>query len=286
VNIVPIQQGSAPFPATFGITQNATNNVIRGNNIGTFAIEVPIACLVGAGNGVIGGWTRTKALTTTGHGVLRQKSRLANPLVNELFTGLISKDHWNTQTPSQSPRINHYILFPTFPAILNALFLSAVNSVLPAPGLPNLQPTHFPRNDLKAIFLKGFPGFNQLSQAATGPLQDLLRLNTSVAITPLGSQNPLGLIGGDVAGYPNGRRPGDDIVDIALRAIMGVVCHLGVGYCVPADAPSGTVQYTDGAPIKDSNFQAVFPYFNTPRGGNVFIPCTSINYPVAYCANA
>ena len=75
----------------------------------------------------------------------------------------------------------------------------------------------------------------------------MLRLNTAIAPTAGAAQNRLGVLGGDNAGFPNGRRPGDDVVDIELRVAMGVLCTLNLGGCKPADAPAGALHYTDGA---------------------------------------
>jgi hypothetical protein len=83
----------------------------------------------------------------------------------------------------------------------------------------------------------------------------------------VGAQNNLGVIGGDVAGFPNGRRPGDDVVDIALRVVMGKLCKLNIG-CVPADAPAGDAPLTDGALVNDSFFDNAFPYLKTPLPGS------------------
>ena len=94
----------------------------------------------------------------------------------------------------------------------------------------------------------------------------MLRLNTSVPPTPAAAQNRLGVIGGDNAGFPNGRRPGDDVVDIELRVAMGKLCTLNIG-CVPADAPAGAIRFTDGAFIDAAMFDAVFPYVRTPIPG-------------------
>ena len=95
----------------------------------------------------------------------------------------------------------------------------------------------------------------------------MLRLNTSIAPTPVGAQQRLGVIGGDNAGFPNGRRPGDDVVDIALRVVMGKLCTLSLG-CVPADAPSGAIRFTDGAYLDETFFNPAFPYLKTPLPGS------------------
>ena len=96
---------------------------------------------------------------------------------------------------------------------------------------------------------------------------EMIRLNTSIATQPKGAQNNLGVIGGDLAGFPNGRRPGDDIVDIALRVVMGKLISIGL-YGTPAQAPTGNSAYTDGALVNDSFFDASFPYLRTPLPGS------------------
>jgi hypothetical protein len=119
-------------------------------------------------------------------------------------------------------------------------------------------PNLFPRTDLIAAFLTGVDGLNQPVGVVAS---EMLRLNTSTAITAAGAQNPLGVIAGDNAGFPSGRRPGDDIVDIPLREVMGVLL-------APADAPDGALEYTDGAFLDDSFFDASFPYLVTPLPGS------------------
>ena len=173
---------------------------------------------------------------------------------------------------------------PTLPALLNLLFRDAVNTTL-GTHIANLAPSNLPRNDLVTAFLTGFPGLNQ---QATVTGSEMLRLNTGVPPTPQATQNSLGVIGEDIAGFPNGRRPGDDTVDIALRVVMGALCYklplgaeLGVpgaventpsdyinlGLCLPADAPVGNVSFTDGAPLSARDMTAVFPYLNNPLPG-------------------
>jgi hypothetical protein len=85
------------------------------------------------------------------------------------------------------------------------------------------------------------------------------------------SQNDLGVIGGDTAGFPNGRRPGDDVTDVSLRVAMGVLCHAGLppeATCVPADAKAGTAPFTDGVVKSATAFDSVFPYLKTPNAGS------------------
>lgn len=95
-----------------------------------------------------------------------------------------------------------------------------------------------------------------------------MRLNTTIAPTPNASQDRLGVLGGDNAGFPNGRRPGDDVVDIELRVAMGVLCTLNIGGCKPTDAPAGSLHYTDGAFTWSKFFPAAFPYLQAPIPGS------------------
>jgi len=115
---------------------------------------------------------------------------------------------------------------------------------------------------------------------------EMMRLNTSVAPVAIGAQNALGVFGGDNAGFPNGRRPGDDVVDLTLRAAMGALCvrtgatdTLQVG-CKPSDAPTGALLFTDGVRKTSVNFGATFPYLTTPVSGALNQPADAgTTYP-------
>ena len=291
VNFVPIEGDSAPgagdgggFPG--GITQSHANDDIAGKtNVDTFALEIPIACLKGSGNGVIGAWTTSSlpqarlldpnakyTQVSVQGGAYTQVSRLANPLVNELVIGLPVKDTFNASMPKNDSQFGDYVTNPTFPAILNLLFNAPVNKTL-GTNLATLAPTNFPRNDLVATFLTGIATLNQ--QAVMTPAETM-RLNTNINPTPQASQSTYGVVGDDLAGYPNGRRPGDDVVDITLRVAMGRLCYpvpisgkqTALGLCQPSDAPTGNVPFTDGAPINATNVQNVFPYLNAPIPGS------------------
>jgi len=267
INFIPID-GAAPSSFPGGITNDKANNVIRWLNIVSFIVEVPTKCVTGTGNGVIGSWTATRSILGN-----RQKSRMGNPLVNELLIGLPDKDKWNRRKPSQDGLLNKYIAYPTFPAIINALFLAPVNSVLKQ-NFADLAPTNFPRTDLQAIFLTGLKGINQLSVPPNGGYVEMLRLNTSIPPTAQASQNTFGVIGGDSAGYPNGRRPGDDVIDITLRASMGVLCgknFSAFGFCTPTQAVINNAALIDGAPISANDFVNAFPYLNNPTPGSLNI---------------
>jgi len=120
-----------------------------------------------------------------------------------------------------------------------------------------------------AALLTGVPGINLLQDTPTR-YSEQLRLNTSIAATPAANQSSLGVIGGDVAGYPNGRRLGDDVVDIILRVAMGVLCYANLGVCSPSNAVVGNVAFTDGAPVNASYFDLTFPYVQYPIPGSDF----------------
>jgi hypothetical protein len=176
------------------------------------------------------------------------------PLVNEVVIGLKDKDKFNHSKPANDAQFASYVTNPTLPALVEVLFGSAGAKA----------PTNFPRNDLVTAFLTGVKGLNQ---PANVKASEMLRLNTSIPAVPMGSQKRLGVIDGDNAGFPNGRRPGDDVVDIALRVVMGKLCTLNLG-CAPADAPAGAIRFTDGAYLDDSFFTAGFPYLKTPIAGS------------------
>jgi len=293
VNYIPIEGDSAPGAGdrrgfAGGITQSRANDDVIGTyNVTSFALEVPISCLTGTGNGVIGAWTtaslpQARLLSTSPTyetpsvqgGQFVQVSRLSAPLVNELVIGLPNKDLFNAASPTQDSALAFYVTNPTFPAILNALFRAPVNATL-GTNFATLAPTNFPRNDLVATFLTGIPTLNQ--QRIVTP-SEMMRLNTAIAPTPAATQSPAGVVGDDLAGYPNGRRPGDDVVDIVLRVAMGRLCHpvpirgtqTQLGLCTPAQAPTGLVPYTDGAPISAREFSLFnfFPYLGTPIPGS------------------
>jgi hypothetical protein len=292
VNFVPIdgdsQAGSGDgngFPG--GVTQDPNRNILARNNITSIALELHKDCLTGSGNGTIGAWTSASLRQATilnrratlnkpeiGLGPWTQVSRLGNSLVNELFIGFPDKDRFNGSQPKNDGQFADYVTHPVFPAIVNVLFRDAVNTTLGA-DIADLAPVNIPRTDLVTGFLTGFPGVNQLQTVSPS---EMLRLNTNITPTARESQNPLGVVAGDLAGFPNGRRPGDDAVDIALRVAMGALCHdlplgenganVNLGLCSPGDAPVGNTALTDGAPISATDFDNSFPYLLTPYPGS------------------
>jgi hypothetical protein len=239
-------------------------------NVTSLVLEVPIACLTAGQGPVVGGWTTARlprsrtllgAPTAREHervaGPMVQVSRLGMPLVNEVVIGLPHKDLFNRVRPQADAALAFYVTNPTLPELIEVLFGAA--------GVR--APNNFPRQDLVAAFATGIDGLNRLTD---GKPHEMLRLNTAVPPTPRDQQSDLGALGGDDAGFPNGRRPGDDVVDIELRVAMGVLCHAfpGAFGCGPADAPSGTLPYTDGALVTPAMFADRFPYLNPPLAGS------------------
>jgi hypothetical protein len=252
-----------------GASVNGNDDDLADKNVTAIELEVPIACLTTAAEPVIGGWTTASLRQSrlldgspaSGNGNVErvggawtQVSRLGMPLVNELVIGLKDKDRFNSAKPKDDGQFADYVTHPTLPTILNALFgVSA--------------PSNYPRKDLVATFLTGLSGINQPKNVVAS---EMLRLNTRTAATRAADQSNLGVLGGDAAGFPNGRRPGDDVVDATLRVANGILCTLNapaVFGCVPGDALSGGAALTDGANVDASFFNASFPYLKTPLAG-------------------
>lgn len=254
-------------------SQTGKNNDLEMKNVSSIALELPITCLVASDN-VIGAFTTSSLRQgrlldpspgTSINGVVRsggawtQVSRVGMPLVNEVVIGLDDKDKFNASKPRNDAQFLQYVTNPTVPALVQSLFPAVT------------APTNFPRTDLVAAFLTGLAGVNRPANVVPS---EMMRLNTSTPVTALAMQSPLGLAGMDPAGFPNGRRPGDDVVDLSLRVAMGALCvltgptdTLGVG-CAAAAAPSGGLPFTDGVRRDATNFKPAFPYFNTPIPGS------------------
>jgi hypothetical protein len=289
VNLIPVDANVPPdqggLPGGAGIAQDPKNDIISDANITTLALELPAACLTGNGNGVIGGWTSAslpqgRVLNPTAsfakpdvqRGAWTQVSRLSAPLVNELVIGMPDKDLFSASEPNKDGQFAKYVTNPTLPALLDTLFNDAVNDILPGPPIANLAPSNLPRTDLVTAFLTGIPGVNQ--QETVTP-SEMLRLNTGIAAKPAAMQSTFGVAGNDLAGFPNGRRPGDDVVDLALRVVMGRLCYpvpvngtlTDLDLCDPGQAPLGLVAFTDGAPISAADFDESLPYLRTPIPG-------------------
>ncbi|MFP5299538.1 MAG: DUF4331 family protein, partial [Actinomycetota bacterium] len=168
----------------------------------------------GDGSGIIGVYSQTKRRQTRvinpnpanpgnlNTGSFVNVSRLANPLVNEVVIPLSHKDVFNASEPRDDAQFLPFVLDPEPARLIPVLY--------PGVGVPPA-----PRNDLAAIFLTGIPGLNQPPNVRPS---EMMRLNTNIAPTaPAGQGNKMGVLGGDNAGFPNGRRVEDDVTDIELR---------------------------------------------------------------------
>ena len=170
-----------------------------------------------------------------------QVSRLGNPLVNEVVIPLGMKDKFNRTTPDKDAALyGQYVTEPELAAVLNALF--------------NINAPETNRTDIVQAVLQGIPGLNQHSGPNAGTPVDTLKLNLGVA--PSMSPSRFGALGGDLAGYPNGRRPADDVVDIDLQVVAGILHD-----------PQNAVPLGDGVDQNDSSFLSTFPYLATPNSG-------------------
>lgn len=231
---------------------DGAKDTLADKNVTALCLELPKEFLLAGSSGsVIGAWTTASRIDGN---TITQVSRLGMPLVNELVIGLKDKDTFNASEPKDDGQFVDYITHPTLPALLELLF-----------NVP--APTVFPRGDLVAAFATGIDGLNK-----NGSVAEMQRLNTAIPATERSQQNNLGVIAGitkgvldaskaDLAGFPNGRRPGDDVVDIALRVVMGKLL-------APEVAPIGDAPLTDGALINASFFSDRFPYLATPLAGS------------------
>jgi hypothetical protein len=238
------------------------NDTLDGFNVNSVALQVPISDVTTGDDPVIGVWSTTdrasmRVQNADGSqeysGDFVQVSRLGNPLVNEVVIPANLKDAFNALAPqndaSVEPAVNK-VLYPEVPILLQAIY--------------GLEPKETPRDDLFTIFLTGLEGLNK----PAGEVQpaELLRLNTS--IPPSGEENRLGVLAGDNAGFPNGRRLGDDVVDIALQAVAGAVSVSEQG-----GAPTGVeivdaLAEGDKVNENDKEFGESFPYLALPHSGS------------------
>jgi hypothetical protein len=256
-------------------------NGTQGLNVHSIALQVPISDLTRNRNrptkvldpgSVIGVWASASRRRVrmysysrgrsyfSGHH--RQVSRLANPLFNEVIVPMASKDRWNADQPRNDSNYAQYVSNPELGRLLPVLYPTV---------FPNLAAYTKPRADLLAILLTGIPnGVVPGFQNYTGSTQaDLVRLN--VAVPPSSSPNPLGLVAGDAAGFPNGRRVFDDVVTVELRAIAGLTIPLVDPSFTPDGAASGI---NDGTTNTNPPLLNQFPYLGTPAGGYQSLPGT------------
>jgi len=260
-------------------TRGAVPNPIANKNVSTIAMEIDKSCLTASSTQtIIGGWSTASvrqarvvnprggfSTATREGGAWTQVSRLGMPLVNEVVIGVPDKDRFNASEPKDDlANFAPYVTNPTLPALLEILFST------PAPRV-------FPRGDLITAFLTGVETVNKFPGSTV--LAEMVRLNTGVPATAAASQNNLGALGCftgrsatmgptlnlgatgcDPAGFPNGRRPGDDVVDIALRVSMGILLSNDA-------APSGGIPFHDAVLQNQSDFDVTFPYLKTPNPG-------------------
>src|SRR6478736_3429748 len=243
-----------------GVGSGQVEDSTAGFNVSTLAIQVPKSDLTRGGtapanptdpSAIIGVWSTASRFATrtlspgaqTHSGPLVQVSRLGNPLVNEAVIDLARKDAFNAIEPTSDSVALDRVTDPEVPKLLKAIF--------------NIDSPPAPRNDLVAIFLTGIPGLNQPPNVRPS---EMLRLN--MAIPPSSSFNRMGVLGGDFAGFPNGRRVGDDVLDIVLQAAAGATP------LTPAYNRSPNNGLGDGVGGNDVPYLPYFPYLAIPHAGN------------------
>jgi hypothetical protein len=257
-------QRDDPFYIDLGAVFDTLNlripgtDMLSGFNVNTIALEVPSTLLTGdTGTSTIGAYASTarRKITVNGNdkGKWVQVQRLANPLVNEVIIGLQDKDRWNATEPEQESQFLGYYLKPRLALALQLVF--GFNTGCTAFGDPSCSPnppaatdltlSGFNRTDLGSVLLKYQPSDTKLSE--------LLRLNLNVLPTPLASQQRLTLLAGDNAGWPNGRRPLDDVTDVAVE-VVGGPNYIGAG--------AG-----DNVNANDKALPAAFPFLASPWDG-------------------
>jgi hypothetical protein len=277
-------RAGAAFNGTAGIlsatqdqndTQNFAADAISGFNVNTIAIEVPASLLIkSSATPVIGTWAATYRPATTVRqaagpittsGDLVQVTRMGNALINELVIGTGSKDTFSMSQPRNDAQFAPFALDPVLARALNAVY-----------GIRVPDP---PRQDL--LILVQYQGPAVPAGTPVGPPADMLRLNTSIAATAKASRKRIGELAGDAAGYPNGRRLTDDVVDIAARAVAGGVCGVPLNLapqgvtatlitCTSGGAPFTNAQVPligDGVNLNDVPLQEVFPYVAFAQSG-------------------
>ncbi len=252
--------GLRPFNQAHKIPLPTANGVdgLGGFNVHTVALQVPTSDLTGNGSPIIGVYSQTKRLQvrvlqpgTPGtpdiqRGRWVNVSRLGMPLVNELIIPLGKKDRYNNSDPVNDAQFLPFVKDPEPGRLIPALY-------------PGVTVPPAPRSDVVAIFLTGLPGLNMPANVRPS---DMIRLNTSIPPSaPVGQGNRLGVLGNDNAGFPNGRRLEDDIIDIEVRAVAGATPF------TPTFNRSPNNVLSDGVDHNDVPFLTSFPYVGTPNQG-------------------
>ncbi|HSH55779.1 MAG TPA: DUF4331 domain-containing protein [Candidatus Limnocylindrales bacterium] len=257
---------------------------LKGYNVQSLALQVPISELTHDGsvpadataaNAVIGAWTTSSRQSTSvlngdgtqsASGDFVQVSRLGAPLVNEVVIPLGDKDRWNSSEPKDDAQFANYVANPELGTLLKSIY----NVDVPPQGAFGNPEA---RDDLVAIFLTGLPGLTKPENVVPS---EQLRLN--VGIAPSANPNRLGVLAGDNAGYPNGRRLADDVVDISIQAVAGAAYPLFHPEFTPD--PLAT-QLGDGVPANDKAFRGSFPYLALPYSGFESIPHANAPSPTS-----
>jgi hypothetical protein len=246
--------------------RNFAVDMVSGFSVNSIAIEVPIELLTrtrrpeGANSpaATIGTWATTSRQLTTlrrppfpvlNIGPFRTVQRLGNPLINELIIGTGAKDRFSMDQPRNDGQFVNFFLDPSLARVVNALTNGSV--AIPPP----------PRNDLLPLLTYRAP--IAAPGTPSGPIADMLRLNTGIPPTPLANASRLGLLGGDAAGFPNGRRVFDDVTDIALRLVVGGV----LASPFPGFNPDIGGRLGDGVNVNDVPYQTTFPYLGFASSG-------------------
>lgn len=223
------------------------SDILARYTVNSIALQVPKSDLIRSDSPIIGAWTTTSRLAAplsqTIEPQWKQVSRLGNPLVNEVVIPLKLKDAFNSIDPTKDAAALPYVLDPIVPKLLK--------------GIYGVDSPPAPRQDLVTIFLTGIPGVNQPPNVVPS---EMLRLNTSTP--PSANPNRMGVLGGDSAGFPNGRRPIDDVTDIALQAMAGATP------LTPEFNRAPNNQLGDAVPANDKPFMTNFPYLAMPEPGS------------------
>jgi hypothetical protein len=242
-------------------THNYAPDAVAGYNVNSIVLEVPVTMLTvdgklhgpGDKEAVIGTYGATSRpmisvrRTTNSSVAYQQVNREGNSLINELIIGTGSKDKFSTDDPANDGQFAAFFLDP----LLAHLFSSVLNIAIPPA----------PRLDLLPLVQYMAPICPGCGPKDAGPIADLLRLNTGIPPTAVGKQKRLGFLAGDVAGFPNGRRPVDDVVDIASRAVAGIL----------VDPVKYGARIGDGVNVNENGYGTTFPYImpaNSGRNGH------------------
>jgi Domain of unknown function (DUF4331) len=240
-------------------THNYAPDAVAGYNVNSIVLELPIALLTVDGKihpatdkqAVIGTYGTTSRHKITVRrspnpendlGAFQQVQREGNPLINELIIGTGSKDRFSMDDPKNDAQFADFVLNPVLATVFGSI------------GIPVAPP---PRTDLLILAQYQAPICPGCGPKDVGPIADLLRLNTGIPPTAVGSQKRLGFVAGDLAGFPNGRRPIDDVVDIAARAVAGIL----------VDGTKFGTAIGDGVQLNPEGYGATFPYVLPANSG-------------------